>query len=81
MVRNVVRNILSALISRTSLMYWAGVVAGYCLNRWRKREGDRFKSAASPGVFNGAAVSFFIFEMMSSILRSIVMRPRNEERA
>ena len=79
MLRNVVRNIFSALCNRQSLRYWAAVIPVSCLKRWRKREGDRFTSTASVGVSHEAAVSFFIFEMMSSILRSIVMRPRYEE--
>lgn len=79
MLRNVVRNIFSALLSRKSFRYWAGVVPVSCLNRWRKRDGDRLTITASVLLSHGAAVSFLIFEMMSSILRSIVMRPRDEE--
>ena len=78
-VRNVVRNIFSALRSRQSFRYWAGLVPVSCLKRCRKRDGERFTSTASVAVSHGAAVSAFIFEMMSSILRSTVMRPRNEE--
>ena len=79
MLRNVVRNIFSARRRRASLMYCDGVVPVSCLNRWRKRDGDRFTSTASVGMSHAAAVSAFIFEMITSILRSIVMRPRNEE--
>jgi len=79
MLKNVVRNIFSAFTSRRSLRYCAGVVPVSCLNRCRKRDGDRLTSTASVEMSHGAAVSFLNFEMMISILRSIVMRPRNEE--
>src|SRR5215212_4551848 len=77
--RNVVRNRNSARCKRSSRKYWLMVWPVSALNRWRKRDAERFTSAASSAVSHAREKSVSICEITSSTLRSIVMRTRNED--